>query len=515
MASKRARLIFIDGVGRTGGAILHFQWDGKGFLFDVGLDLATSGRLLTGGLRPRFSHGIDDHLKLNLLPTVEGLWRDDLMLDAEIYEDAKAFDIRGVILTHDHGDHGGGLFAVAPTIPIHCTSISAAMLLVNSVCGSGLSSETVSVVQRAPHPTEEGILHKPSGAGRLFRQVLTTDGQPSPNLCAMWPTTGPGVGLGRSDLTVAGMDFKTFCVDHSLLGACGVVVEVPNGDAFAHLGDLRRTGSQGEMTERFVRYLVKIGVRAMVIEGTRLGRENDEKNVTEEECAARIRGIVRGADKRLIIANCGGRHIERVKAFLEAAACSNRTLLVPYRLMMLMEAVGAANKKFDLTDVGPLGIYDPPIGSRPRWMQDLRERRANMLVSPREVRAAEHKYILLSNFGTTVDWLDLSPHGALFIYSNSAAYSDDARGRLRGLGEWTRRYGMSTAGIRFRGSTFDVDSSLNPSGHLHPRELASIIKRIKPEILIPCHTTHPEMFAEFVPTGTKLVLPENLKPIRF
>lgn len=512
MGSRRVRITPIDGIGRVGGSTWHIQQDEKGFLQDIGSDLQGEGRLLSGRLRPRDSRGVEDLLDLGLVPRVQGLLRYDLVLNPERYEDFQDLDVRDLLLTHAHADHAGRLWALDPEIRVHCSSLTAALLRASSLCSSGLASEATHLVERAPHPTERGILHKPRGGEVLSRPILTVDGAPSGGLRELWKAAGSEAGLGESDMLAAGMPFRTFPVDHSILGTQAFAIETDAG-MIVHAADLRRHGGSGFLTDAFVRWLDRNDVRALILEGTRLGREDDEP-VTEAQCLERLRTLVREAGRRLVVASYSPRNVERLASFLAAAQGAGRELVVQARTMAMLEAVGAANPAFDLLSVGGLRLYDPPKASRPAWHTALRERREGLVVSPEEIKAKPQKYVMEHGFFSTVDLLDLQPYGALLLDSNSGAYSSEATARYRMLGEWARLYAMDTAGIEFKNGKALRDPRLAPSGHCHPDDLRWLLDRAKPELLVPVHTTMPEAFREFAPEGTKVVLPENGRAIR-
>ncbi len=313
-------------------------------------------------------------------------------------------------------------------------------------------------------------------------------------------------------MEAAGVPFESWPLDHSIVGACGFVLDTSAGPV-AHAGDLRRHGRFGHLTDAFVSHLERTSARALILEGTRLGRKADPR-VTEAQCEDRIRELVKGAGRRLVIASVNPRHVERLAAFLQAAIDARRRLVVSPQTMLALEAVRAANPSINLSRVDELAVYDPPMGSRRAWHRELRERNARRLVSPKEIEKSPQRFVVAHSIGRTTEWLDIKPHGAHFIFAASAAYSDESRGIHSSLGEWVRLFGMRTAGIEFTKRGCEYEPLLNPSGHMTGEELGELVDRVKPELLIPVHTECPDMFKELAPFGTKVVLPENGKTIR-
>lgn len=506
MGSRRVRLTPVDGVDRVGGTTWHLQQGVKGCLIDFGSDLQSQGRLLGGRLRPRDGKGIGDHLDLGLIPRIQGALRYDLLLDPDRWDDLLDLDVQDLLLTHAHQDHSGRLFALDPSIRVHCTGVTAALLHAEATVSRGLAAETTHVVERAPHPTEHGLLHKPRGSERVARPILTVDGPPSADLRALWGGGDSEGGLGRSDLLAAGMPFRSFDVDHSVLGAAAYAVETDAG-LVVHAGDLRRHGGGGYTTDAFARWLGRREVRALILEGTRVGRGGDERT-TEEGCRDRIRELVAGAGRRLVVAAFPPRHLERLSHFVGAALRAKREMVVSARTMMAIEAVAAADPLFDLLRHGGLKVYDPPRLSRDGWHSALRERHKGSLVHPEEIRARPRRYVL-ENSLEGMDLVDVDARGALVIWSRSASHDDEGRGRDRRVLEWAARYGIEVAGMALRAGRVVRDPFLAPSGHCAVEDLRWILKRAQPEILVPCHSARPDLFTELVSEGTKTVVPQE------
>ncbi|MCX7845453.1 MAG: exonuclease, partial [Dictyoglomaceae bacterium] len=75
-----ARLIFYDGVDCIGGNKILLEENNFSILFDFGINFNEEGKYFDEFLRPRNILGIYDLLNLNLIPPLEGLYRDDLVL---------------------------------------------------------------------------------------------------------------------------------------------------------------------------------------------------------------------------------------------------------------------------------------------------------------------------------------------------------------------------------------------------------------------------------------------------
>jgi ribonuclease J len=480
-------------------------------MIDCGSNLERQSLLLKG-VRLRDTSGIDSRIELGLLPNLgtEG-FRSDLIIDPENLDDAPNYGIEAVLPGHGHMDHCGSLFALSPSIELHTHSVTAAYLLASFITTQGTQSETTHIYEREAHPSEDGLVIKPRGAEAQPRRIGLVDRVPSKELKEMFRKAGSDEGLFRSPLTAAGMDFEAWDVDHSLFGAVAFCAHTSAG-SIAHLTDLRMAGANRERTERAIRRCEKIGLRAAFVDGTCLGRE-DRPSYSEANCRNKILEAVRDAGRRVVIASYSEKHLERMAAVLLAAHETKRRLVVSPKSMLLLEAVGAADTTLDFTGLEGLAIYDRPLVNRSAWLQDLRERHHDKLVSPSEVAKAPHKFIVSHEAVDRGDWFLIKPHNGIYIHANSAAYDDEGRARHRSLEEWLAFFKLRPVGIDFSPKAVSYDPEFNPSGHLSKEHLVEMVNRIHCETLIPIHTSRPELFRDFLPKGTKLVIPEQNKPI--
>jgi len=171
----------------------------------------------------------------------------------------------------------------------------------------------------------------------------------------------------------------------------------------------------------------------------------------------------------------------------------------------------------DLPDVAQdehLVVY-ADVKSAPRpWEERLRNRyrRDGRLIGASEVRGDPEGYILCFSFFDINDLVDIEPEEASYIYSSSEAFNEEMEMDLRRLRNWLDHFR-----IRFVGDPDDpsADKRLHASGHASGRDIIDLIRRIRPQVLIPIHTEKPELFAKgLTGTGIKVCLPEKGKPIR-
>ncbi len=73
------RITLYGGAGEIGGNRILLEWDGAGWLLDFGIRFGATGKYFAEFVKPRTAAlGLRDYLRMELLPPLEGLYRDDL-----------------------------------------------------------------------------------------------------------------------------------------------------------------------------------------------------------------------------------------------------------------------------------------------------------------------------------------------------------------------------------------------------------------------------------------------------
>jgi ribonuclease J len=83
-----AQLSFYGGINEIGGNKILLEDDSKSLLLDFGFPYGTNKQYYEEYLKPRTGAGLLDHLKMGLIPPLEGIYRNDLSLPG-LWEDVK------------------------------------------------------------------------------------------------------------------------------------------------------------------------------------------------------------------------------------------------------------------------------------------------------------------------------------------------------------------------------------------------------------------------------------------
>lgn len=516
-----------DGVLSIGGnkILLEDEERKTRLFFDFGLPFARRYLFFEEYLKPRAGVGLRDPLRLGLLPLLEGIYRADFV--AALSPEDKAFltssplhrhlDIDGVLLSHAHLDHSGYISFLHGDIPIYTTAMTAFIAKVVQDIGQSSDIER-EVCYFTWRELEEGLLHPVSQKKNPLyhyqgRPFVLLD-QPSLVESGFWSSSPvftkeirPQIRKGAVD-KIGSLPLRYFPVDHSIFGATAFAVETSVGWV-VYTGDFRLHGRYGHLTERFIEEVAALNPAALICEGTRI---DDDKRVTEEEVFDAALEVAKGA-LGLIIADFGARNVERLITFLQVAKEVGRRLAISPADAYLLEAMRVASQ--DLPDVAQdehLVVY-ADVKSAPRpWEENLRNRyrREGRLIGASEVRGNPEGYILCFSFFDINDLVDIEPKEATYIYSSSEAFNEEMEMDLKRLRNWLDHFH-----IRFVGDPDDpsAEKRLHASGHASGRDIIDLVRRIRPQVIIPVHTVKPKRFSYELRGDIRVRLPKKGRPI--
>jgi len=408
----------------------------------------------------------------------------------------------------------GALHFLRADIPIYCSPMTAGIS--KAMQDTGASSALDDYCYCAPKQDDPDIglstidYRKASALARSYRM---TDA-PSDDLTAFWsrPPASREIDLAeelRTDAHCAGMRIASFPVDHSVYGATAWAVETGAGWV-VYSGDLRMHGSYGDYTREFAAQAAKLDPIALILEGTRI--EKDE-SPTEQSVRDACLDVVKRC-KGLVVADFGPRNVERLISFAEIARATGRRLAILPKDAYLLEAMRGVESAQNVPSIedGPVRIYREHSGAKDKWRARLLERHAPLIVTPSDVSAAQDEFICCFSFWDVNEIAYIRPvPGSVWIYSSCEAFNEEMKFSGERLQHWIDKFGM-----RRVGRLLDDDSNDDPfhvSGHASKPDLMDIVRTIRPKVLIPVHTTKPEVYAQEVGDICEVRMPAKGVPI--
>ncbi|MFC1930356.1 MBL fold metallo-hydrolase RNA specificity domain-containing protein, partial [Chloroflexota bacterium] len=309
-------------------------------------------------------------------------------------------------------------------------------------------------------------------------------------------------------------------VDHSVCGASAYAVETEAGWV-CYTGDLRLHGSTAFSTRAFAEQVASLKPRVLICEGTRI---TDKARVTEDEVYIKALEAVKQSSG-LVLADFGARNIERLLIFNRIAGETSRQLIVMPRDAYLLDKLSPVMDAVpSIEDCKDLLIYADPKARLDTWEREIREKLSSHLVDAETIRKNQGDYILCFSFWDLNDMVDLSPDNGVYIYSSSEVFDEEGGIDMKRLHNWADHFHLKKVGLPVPTvGTNDPDDweippeqqGLHASGHAGGPELIEMIKLISPEILLPVHTLHKEVFArELEGTGIEVRFPSPGKTIQ-
>ena len=525
------RLTFYGGINEIGGNKILLE-DGEQRLFlDFGFPYKKHKQFYEEYLQPRGGAGLIDPLTMDLLPPLEGLYRDDI-ISADLWEQftakplyRKLDRVDGVLLSHAHLDHSGYISFLGENVPVYSTAVTA--FITKAMQDSGRSGFEQQVCYFSPviqdYPSDWKQIACITSTGPKRQRTFCIGDKDPETLGAsaehfwnwgFWEKSAKQKDLVSCALGShrdCALNLRCFPVDHSIPGACAWGIETGSG-WIIYSGDLRLHGKRAELTRKFIEEAAELRPRALILEGTNVLRGT---NVTEHEVYENALRVIASADG-LVIADFSPRDIDRLLTFLQVARETNRKLAVLPRDAYLLKTMRLLETDIpDIAEEQSLAIYQGTTASKypDSWKRNIYKEYDNKIVLAGDVSLAQERFILCFSFFDLNELPSIRPRpGSLYVYSSSEPHDEEQEIDFRRLHNWLEHFQFRGFGIPVECENGweipDGEKGLHASGHACGPDLIKIAEIIKPEVLIPVHSEHPEYYIEHLSEkGSKVILP--------
>ena len=483
------KFVFHGGVNEIGGNKILIEDSGTRVFLDFGLSFGQQRKYYDEFLGARGFAIIEEYISFGLLPAVKGIYREDHLEHMNSSNPAlgtsKKKSVEAILISHAHMDHVGMVPYLRPDITL-------------------VGSETTWIIMKYLQETMTGDEQEfctwyPSfkmtsrQRGRGLKRATKTDVEDE-------KIERPFVKTQRKkSFQVGNIEATAYHVDHSLPGSDAYILSTDCGTV-AYTGDLRFHGYFSSSSKEFMSALEGANVRVLLCEGT---RAKDAPGMTEKNLEKEMTDTIEDS-KALVLVNYAQRDISRMVTISNAArACGRKLLVSPKQAYFLSKMLQTKDiPAVDSKNIEVLlprkswGIWANSDYDEEAQLQDysysypkpVREFvfEDSVLVTPQEVANEQKEYVVTCSFYDLGILHDFKPReGSKFLWSASEPYDEEGEIELERVKRWLNHFGLGEPVMK------------HCSGHLSGREVKELIERVKPEIVVPIHTEHPEVFKDW------------------
>jgi len=468
-------LTFYGGVAEIGGNKFLLEDDKTRVFLDFGLSFSLVNKFFDEFMQPRKCNGLKDLFEFNLLPDLKGLYRRDYLIHSHRKPPVKpAFD--GVLLSHAHMDHCSHIHYLREDIPVYCTRGSKDIMTALDETGSTGFSELIYL-----RDSFKTYVNKKGGVSRLTGEKTKKEREYHI--------------IDNKRFKVNNLEVEAHPVNHSLEGASAFIVHSSVGPV-VYTGDFRFHGYGGGFSRDFVKRAAEAEPKILLLEGTRV---DSDKADSEQMVRDAVLGKVDETNE-LVVVNFPVRDTDRMISFHEVAKQTGRSLVVNLKQAYLLDLFERSGIRAPRLSDEHIRVYIPrkswgvygderfpdniQLQDYARWERDFLGH--SNAVTYHDIKKDQSMFIFRCDFFELKELIDIKPNdGSCYIRSVCEPFDVEMRLDLEKVENWLKHFGLFPY------------TQVHASGHLNGVELREVIKQIQPEILIPIHTEHPEIFTEF------------------
>ena len=456
------------GENEIGGNKILISQDKTNILLDFGMSFHQYGEFFAEFSNPRKCVALTDFFEFDLLPDIKGVYRQDYLKHMQRPQEERAID--ALFLSHAHADHAQYIHFLRKDIPIYCSEVSKLILQSLESTSAGGIKDFITICDAFTfYETRSGT------KGRVTRK------QKDYVYDRPYSILNPGNQVDIDKLKV-----EMIPVDHSLPGACGIIIYSDEGN-LVYTGDIRFHGTNRSLSENFVEKAKEARPKWLLCEGTRIDKDDSHG---EDFVKQKITDIAEKSEG-IIFVEHSIRDIDRVNTIYESARANDREFVISLKLACLIDILGE-KAPFKLEDVkilipkkrwgliGRTDVEDYQI-ERDYSSWERKYISSGSAITSADLRDNQPGYIVSMNMWEITQLVDIEPKDAIWVKSSCLPFSDEME-----LDEERKEKILNHFKI--------PQKFAHASGHANGNEIRDMIKKINPEILIPIHTIHPDLF---------------------
>jgi ribonuclease J len=444
MKKNVTKFTLYSGLRTIGGVIASVSYGNNRVIFEFGSAFDPATSVFDGIVDRRPNHWIGDMLKAGILPRIDGIYRredlDGFPLDSA--EDTSWNT--AVFITHLHLDHMALMGAVAPQVPVYL-------------------HRNAQTIERALEATGEGI----------------------PTLEREYTDFEPDVPIRAGELEV----LPILCRD---TGYCDFAFLVTTPDGTIHwTGDLCQHSVQAERTDAQMELLKAKNIDIMLCDATsfmdsfmemiygftdvslvRPDPDVPANMLSERQHREAMRRIICGC-RGLCVFNYYTREMDDADFFLCCGKDTGRICAFEPEAAYVVYKFFAIRPHVYIPDSGRYAA-----GAEPGWLRELMEH--CVVVTRKQIAKNPGAYLLQNSYRHIMELFGLPGREGVYLHAGGYPVGDfdPAYQNMRRI--------LEKAGFKL------AAAQDNYLGHSYPGQVKYFVDAVDPDILIPCHSCHPE-----------------------
>ncbi|MFP4050943.1 MAG: MBL fold metallo-hydrolase RNA specificity domain-containing protein [Thermoplasmata archaeon] len=507
------KISFYGGVGEIGGNKIILSQDDQRIMLDWGMSFGEEGKYFEEFLQPRTNSILQDYFKLGLTPTIDGIYRDDMLSkkyaeealedeniishlwesDIESYKqyvnnNGKPF-VDGVLLSHAHVDHSAYIGLLDENIPVHTSSTTKDLLhLLDDIGPLNISKELVEPGKMYLEQNKSGLT---PGAYKIEKESTEREIISHPN---------------QEGFEIHDYKIKIFSVDHSIPGSSAFIIQAPDDKKIAYTGDIRFHGRYSDRSKDFVESASKEDIDVLITEGTRIEEEqpDDEEKVEQE-----IIDMIEKTEGAVFV-GFSWKDLTRYETVLRAAKETGRTFVISPKTAYLCKhlegictnqikgperkdsvKVYLSRKRNMLYSPADYKCNKYTAGYKADWDDGIDLTHLENGIKAPEISKNPEKYIVFMDFYHIKELLDLDEMSdSIYIRAKSEPFNEEMKLSENRLINWLEKFKINQ-------ENDNRPYQIHASGHASGPEIADMIEKIDPKTVIPVHTERPDVFEEY------------------